>query len=169
MRTDRPAASRAGAGTGPDPRDADDGEHPVAVRHRRGCAIPSAGRSSDGGAHCPDRIDATAGFQPHAPIRLRLLWTVAGFGTLALAACLFAPLVGSTRIHLGAVFDRSIPYRRQPRRADLLRGAPAAGDRGGARRQRPGARRASCFRRCCATRWRRPTRSASRRGRRSAP
>jgi iron complex transport system permease protein len=29
---------------------------------------------------------------------------------LACAACLFAPLVGSTRIHLGTVFDRSIPY-----------------------------------------------------------
>ena len=37
-------------------------------------------------------------------------WTIAGFGTLAAAACLLAPLVGSTRIDLGAVFDRSIPY-----------------------------------------------------------
>src|SRR4051812_10781753 len=44
------------------------------------------------------------------PIRRRLVWTIAGFGTLAVAACLFAPLVGSTRIHLAAVFDRSIPY-----------------------------------------------------------
>src|SRR5205809_4415349 len=44
------------------------------------------------------------------PVRRRLIWTIAGFGTLAVAACLFAPLVGSTRIHLSAVFDRSIPY-----------------------------------------------------------
>lgn len=36
--------------------------------------------------------------------------TVAGFGTLALAACLLAPLVGSTPIRLTAVFDRSIPF-----------------------------------------------------------
>src|SRR5262245_22568642 len=33
-----------------------------------------------------------------------------GFGALAVAALLFAPLVGSTRIHLGNVFDRSVPY-----------------------------------------------------------
>jgi iron complex transport system permease protein len=44
------------------------------------------------------------------PVRQQLIWTVAGFGTLAFAACLFGPLVGSTRIHLSAVFDRSIPY-----------------------------------------------------------
>ena len=36
--------------------------------------------------------------------------TVAGFGGLALAACLLAPLVGSTPIRLTAVFDRSIPF-----------------------------------------------------------
>src|SRR5213596_3148831 len=29
---------------------------------------------------------------------------------LAVAACLLAPLVGSTRIHLGTIFDRSRPY-----------------------------------------------------------
>jgi iron complex transport system permease protein len=40
----------------------------------------------------------------------RLLRTVAGFGALALAAVLLAPLVGSTAISLGTVFDRSIPY-----------------------------------------------------------
>ena len=56
------------------------------------------------------RIDALAGFQRRPPVRRRLLWTLAGFGALTLGACLFAPLVGSTRIHLGAVFDRSIPY-----------------------------------------------------------
>lgn len=43
-------------------------------------------------------------------IRARLIRTLLGFGALALGACLFAPLVGSTRIHLSTVFDRSIPY-----------------------------------------------------------
>ena len=43
-------------------------------------------------------------------MRQRLLWTLTGFGAVALAACLLAPLVGSTRIHLGTVFDRSTPY-----------------------------------------------------------
>jgi iron complex transport system permease protein len=45
-----------------------------------------------------------------APLRRRLLLTIAGFGALATAACLFAPLVGGTRIHLMTVFDRSLPY-----------------------------------------------------------
>ncbi len=44
------------------------------------------------------------------PLRRRLLWTLAGFGTLAALAVLLAPLVGSTPIALRAVFDRSIPY-----------------------------------------------------------
>jgi iron complex transport system permease protein len=48
--------------------------------------------------------------QPRASIRRRFTSTIAGFGILAVVAILFAPLVGSTRIHLGAVFDRSIPY-----------------------------------------------------------
>jgi iron complex transport system permease protein len=56
------------------------------------------------------RADALAGGPQRAPVRQRILWTVAGFGTLAAAAILFAPLVGSSRIHLGTVFDRSIPY-----------------------------------------------------------
>ena len=40
----------------------------------------------------------------------RLAWTLAGFGTLALAACILAPLVGSTHISLARVFDRTRPY-----------------------------------------------------------
>jgi len=44
------------------------------------------------------------------PVRTRLLWTVAGFGALLVAACLLAPLAGSTHISLARVFDRSIPY-----------------------------------------------------------
>jgi iron complex transport system permease protein len=43
-------------------------------------------------------------------VRRRLAWTLAGFGSLAVAACLLAPLVGSTRLDLGAVLDRSRPY-----------------------------------------------------------
>jgi iron complex transport system permease protein len=38
------------------------------------------------------------------------MWTLIGFGSLALAACVLAPLVGSTRIRLGTVFDRSVAY-----------------------------------------------------------
>ncbi len=40
----------------------------------------------------------------------RLLATLAGFGTLALAAILIAPLIGSTHISLRRAFDRSIPF-----------------------------------------------------------
>src|SRR2546423_181602 len=44
------------------------------------------------------------------PVRQRLIWTIMGFGFLTVAACLWAPLAGSTRIHLSTAFDRSIPY-----------------------------------------------------------
>jgi len=44
------------------------------------------------------------------PVRTRLFWTVTGFGALMLAACLVAPLAGSTHISLARVFDRSLPY-----------------------------------------------------------
>jgi iron complex transport system permease protein len=36
--------------------------------------------------------------------------TLAGFGALAIAACLAAPLVGTTGISLARAFDRSIPF-----------------------------------------------------------
>ena len=36
--------------------------------------------------------------------------SLVGFALLAAAAILLAPLVGSTTIHLGRVFDRSIPW-----------------------------------------------------------
>ena len=58
----------------------------------------------------PERAEALAGFRPRLPIRRRLVWSLTGFGALAVVACLLAPLVGSTRISLAAVFDRSIPY-----------------------------------------------------------
>jgi iron complex transport system permease protein len=56
------------------------------------------------------RTEASAALHARAPVRRRLAWTVLGFGVLAVVACLLAPLVGSTRINLGGVFDRSLPY-----------------------------------------------------------
>ena len=44
----------------------------------------------------------------------RLVRTVAGFGALAFATVLLAPLVGSTSISLGRVFDVSIPFKDNP-------------------------------------------------------
>ncbi len=46
------------------------------------------------------------------PIRSRLVVTIAGFGALAAATCVLAPLVGSTDISLARVFDRSVPFER---------------------------------------------------------
>ena len=43
-------------------------------------------------------------------IQRRLALTLIGFGALAAAACLLAPLVGSTSISLSKVFDRSTPF-----------------------------------------------------------
>jgi iron complex transport system permease protein len=47
-------------------------------------------------------------------LRARLLRTIAGFGALAVAAVLLAPLVGSTSISLRRVFDTSIPFADNP-------------------------------------------------------
>jgi iron complex transport system permease protein len=44
------------------------------------------------------------------PVRVRLVAALGVFGTIAVAACLLAPLVGSTGISLARVFDRSIPF-----------------------------------------------------------
>lgn len=44
------------------------------------------------------------------PLRARLLLAVAGFGTLAAAAMLLAPLAGSTSISLRRAFDPSLPF-----------------------------------------------------------
>jgi iron complex transport system permease protein len=43
-------------------------------------------------------------------VRGRLAAVLAGYGALALGACLFAPLVGSTHISLARAFDRSTPF-----------------------------------------------------------
>jgi iron complex transport system permease protein len=47
-------------------------------------------------------------------LRRRLFLTVLVFGAMALAACVFAPLVGSTPVSLRRVFDPSIPFDRNP-------------------------------------------------------
>jgi iron complex transport system permease protein len=43
-------------------------------------------------------------------VRQRVVYSVAGFGGLALAAIVLAPLVGSSSISLSRAFDRSIPF-----------------------------------------------------------
>lgn len=43
-------------------------------------------------------------------IRAKLAAIVVGYGAVAVAACLFAPLVGSTHISLAHAFDRSVPF-----------------------------------------------------------
>ena len=47
-------------------------------------------------------------------LQRRLLAAIGGFGALAVAALLLAPLVGPTRIDLGVVFDRSVPFADNP-------------------------------------------------------
>jgi iron complex transport system permease protein len=46
----------------------------------------------------------------HANFRRRLLVTVGSFAALAAGACLVAPFVGSTPIHVTALFDRTRPF-----------------------------------------------------------
>jgi len=43
-------------------------------------------------------------------LRWRFVATVAGFGVLTLLVCTMAPLVGTTSIRLGRVFDRAVPF-----------------------------------------------------------
>ena len=43
-------------------------------------------------------------------MKRRIVLTIAGFGLVALATCLLAPLVGSTHISILRAFDRSIPF-----------------------------------------------------------
>jgi iron complex transport system permease protein len=57
-----------------------------------------------------DANGPTAHDWDHRPLRSRLMITVGGFGTLALAVAVLAPLVGSTPIDFARVFDRSIPF-----------------------------------------------------------
>ena len=122
----------------------------------------AARRPPDRGA---DRHGADAGAQP---IRTRL-----ASPSPASARCCSAPLVaraaGRLDRHLAGARVRSVdPVRRQrsTRRSSSSRGCRAS--RGGAGRRDRWPRPAPCSRRCCAIRWRRPTRSASRAAPRSA-
>src|SRR5258706_15978324 len=54
--------------------------------------------------------DASVAPAEAASIRPRVAMTLAGYGALAVATCVLAPLVGSTQISLARVFDRSIPF-----------------------------------------------------------
>ncbi len=54
------------------------------------------------------RLAAAPG--PAASLRRRLVLQVGGFFFLAVVACLAAPLIGTTPISLGRVFDRAIPF-----------------------------------------------------------
>jgi len=58
----------------------------------------------------PAVTDAVARPLGRLDVRGRLAWTLAGFGLLAVTACVLAPLVGSTSISLANVFDRTRPY-----------------------------------------------------------
>ena len=51
---------------------------------------------------------AAAGHAP--PVRRAVAWAVAGFGGLAVVACVTAPLIGSTSISLSRALDPSIPF-----------------------------------------------------------
>lgn len=48
------------------------------------------------------------------PMRRRMAFTVLTFGGLAAAACLIAPLIGSTPLSLRRVFDGSVPFAENP-------------------------------------------------------
>ena len=69
-------------------------------------------QGGEGGGSPNDRSANDASRVPaEAPsIRTRLALTIAGYGALAVATCVLAPLVGSTQISLARVFDRSIPF-----------------------------------------------------------
>jgi iron complex transport system permease protein len=67
------------------------------------------GSGSVGGADAASPA-ARPWHQSARSIRTRLLLTLAGFGSLAVATTILAPLVGSTSISLARVFDRSIPF-----------------------------------------------------------
>jgi iron complex transport system permease protein len=53
---------------------------------------------------------AESALAAHRPLRLRLAWTLGGYGALALVTLAMAPLVGSTPISLARALDRSIPF-----------------------------------------------------------
>jgi iron complex transport system permease protein len=76
----------------------------------RAACGPSNADSFDAAKPAPGTF-ARLQVETHAVgMRRRLLWTVAVFGALAAASCLFAPVVGSTPVRLSRAFSRSIPF-----------------------------------------------------------
>ncbi len=55
-------------------------------------------------------VTAAEGAMRYRPVRAKLIASLAGFGALAVAVCVLAPLVGSTPVSLARAFDRSIPF-----------------------------------------------------------
>jgi iron complex transport system ATP-binding protein len=105
-------ARRMYPGRGTDSRRADRRNRAATLRRRCGRAVPSA-RWPPYGHSGPENV-----LMPAAPGSLsgehgiggRLASVLIGYGALALAACLLAPLAGSTHISLARAFDRSIPF-----------------------------------------------------------
>src|SRR4030095_11525860 len=93
-------------------RGADRPNRPAAVRRRSGRAVPSARRPPYGHPGPADVVmSATPGsLGGERGVRGRLGSVLFGYGALALAACVLAPLAGSTHISLVRAFDRSIPF-----------------------------------------------------------
>jgi iron complex transport system permease protein len=73
---------------------------------------PAAPLMAARGTSTSSSADARTLFEAGRPVRVRLVAALAIFGTIAVAACVLAPLVGSTGISLARVFDRSIPFDR---------------------------------------------------------
>ena len=146
-----------------DARRADPREHPRACTTSRPTSrFHDRRRPPDGGA-------AADGSRDECPLDApRVSSPCSSSALAALAACLLAPLVGSTPISLRRVFDRvdSRSPTTSTRRSSSSPGCRARSPRrSSAARSR---RRASCSRRCCATRSPRRSRSACPPARRSA-
>ncbi len=57
----------------------------------------------------PEAVAMTAAVRPRS-VRRRVLVACAGYGAMAVAACVLAPLIGSTHISLARVFDSHVPF-----------------------------------------------------------
>jgi len=84
--------------------DREDGAREAGVKACATGPAPKASRSAAlQGCPAPRHIDTR-------DVRRRLAWTVAGFGAVAAASCVFAPVVGSTPLNLSRAFSHSIPF-----------------------------------------------------------
>ena len=72
--------------------------------------MTSRGAASAVSGTPPSMSPARTAARAARSIRRRLALTLLGFGALAVAACVLAPLVGSTQISLARAFDRTIPF-----------------------------------------------------------